>query len=41
MPGHAAIGIDNDLASREAAVTLRTTDDKIARWVDMEERVGV
>ena len=41
MAGHAAVCIHNDLASRQAAVPLRTTDDKITRWVDMEQRVGV
>jgi hypothetical protein len=28
MPGRAAIGINNDLASSEAAVTYRTTNDE-------------
>ena len=34
--GPAAVGVDDDLTARQTAVAMRTTDDEVARRVDVE-----
>ena len=44
VAGHAAVGVDDDLAARQAAVADRAADDEATRRVDEEllaQRVGV
>jgi hypothetical protein len=36
VTAHAAVRIDDDLASGEAGVTLRSADDEAAGWIDEE-----
>ena len=40
MPSHAAVGVHDDLAAREAAVAHRPADDEAARGVHVDLRVG-
>ena len=40
MTGHSAVGVHDDLASRQASVTCRTTDDELSRRVDEDVGVG-
>merc|ERR1712232_983254 len=35
----AAVGVDDDLASSKASITLRATNDELARWVQVQVRV--
>ncbi|KPW19016.1 Uncharacterized protein ALO83_00811 [Pseudomonas cannabina pv. alisalensis] len=41
MTGHAAVGVDDDLAAGQATVAYRATDDEIAGRVDVELSVLV
>src|SRR6185295_2428096 len=36
VPAHATVGVDDDLATREAGVTLRSADDEAAGRIDVE-----
>ena len=40
MTGHSAVSVHDDLASRQASVTCRTTDDELSRRVDEDVGVG-
>ena len=35
----ATVGVDNNLAAGETGVTLRSTDDEAARWLDLVKSV--
>ncbi|CAL9064004.1 unnamed protein product [Musa banksii] len=37
MGSPATIGVDDDLASGKPSITMRSTDDKSTRWIEMED----
>ena len=41
VPGHAAIGVDDDLASRQAGIAHGAADDEFAGGVDVISGTGV
>ncbi len=41
VTAHAAVGIDDDFASGEAGIAVRTADDEAAGGIDVELGVGI